>query len=129
VRDRKRQESLRSFVDLGDRVGFQLEPFQKKIAGALLGPEREKLITLPPRNGKSRLIGTFAAWHLLTTQVPRPTSPRTPRSRRGSCSSTPGTSRCTRLSTRSSRSASGNYVAPMVASFGYGRRTRPSCSG
>jgi ketosteroid isomerase-like protein len=25
------------------------------------------LITLPRKNGKSRLIGTFAAWHLLTT--------------------------------------------------------------
>jgi phage terminase large subunit-like protein len=67
VRDPKRQQSLRSFLDLCDRVGFGLEPLQKKIAGALLGPEREKLVTLPRKNGKSRLIGTFAAWHLLTT--------------------------------------------------------------
>jgi phage terminase large subunit-like protein len=66
-RDRNRQESLRDFVDLCHRVGFQLEPFQIKIAGALLGPEREKLITLPRKNGKSRVIGSFAAWHLLRT--------------------------------------------------------------
>ena len=32
----------------------------------LLGREREKLVTLPRKNGKSRLIGAFAAWHLLT---------------------------------------------------------------
>jgi phage terminase large subunit-like protein len=62
-----RQEALRDFVDHCDRVGFHLEPFQKKVAGALLGPEREKVITLPRKNGKSRLVGTFAAWHLLST--------------------------------------------------------------
>lgn len=65
--ERKRRDQLRDFVDLCDRVGFELEPFQVKIAGALLGREREKLVTLPRKNGKSRLIGTFAAWHLLTT--------------------------------------------------------------
>jgi phage terminase large subunit-like protein len=69
---RNRQESLRDFVDLCDRVGFHLEPFQKKIAGALLGPEREKLITLPRKNGKSRVVGTFASWHLLPLQRPQP---------------------------------------------------------
>jgi phage terminase large subunit-like protein len=63
----KRQKALRSFLDLCERTGFPVEPFQEKIAGALLGPEREKLVTLPRKNGKSRLIGTFAAWHLLTT--------------------------------------------------------------
>ena len=40
----KRLEALRSFRDLCDRVGFELEPFQVKIAGALLGLEREKLL-------------------------------------------------------------------------------------
>jgi phage terminase large subunit-like protein len=62
-----RQKALRSFLDLCEKTGFPVEPFQAKIAGALLGPEREKLITLPRKNGKSRVIGTFAAWHLLTT--------------------------------------------------------------
>ena len=65
--EHKRQEWLRSFRDLCETVGFPVEPFQVKIAGALLGQEREKLITLPRKNGKSRLVGTFAAWHLLTT--------------------------------------------------------------
>lgn len=65
--DRNRQEQLRDFVELCDRVGFALEPFQVKIAGALLGQEREKLVTLARKNGKSRLIGAFAAWHLLRT--------------------------------------------------------------
>lgn len=65
--ERKRRDQLESFRDLCERVGFELEPFQIKIAGALLGPEREKLVSLPRKNGKSRLIGTFAAWHLLTT--------------------------------------------------------------
>ena len=47
MRDRKRQRSLRSFLDLCERVGFALEPFQRKIAGALLGSEREMLVLLP----------------------------------------------------------------------------------
>src|SRR4051812_27980296 len=63
----KRAELLQDFVDLCETVGFHLEPFQTKIAGALLGQEREKVITLPRKNGKSRLIGAFAAWHLLRT--------------------------------------------------------------
>jgi phage terminase large subunit-like protein len=67
----KRNEELRSFLDLCEKTGFPVEPFQKKIASALLGPEREKLITLPRKNGKSRVIGTFAAWHLLTTPQAR----------------------------------------------------------
>jgi phage terminase large subunit-like protein len=65
--ERKRQKQLRSFLSLCDQVGFPVEPHQKKIASCLLGSEREKLITLPRKNGKSRLIGAFAAWHLLTT--------------------------------------------------------------
>jgi phage terminase large subunit-like protein len=63
----KRAEQLRSFVSLCDQVGFPVEPHQRKIASALLGPEREKLITLPRKNGKSRTVGAFAAWHLLNT--------------------------------------------------------------
>jgi phage terminase large subunit-like protein len=64
-RDRNRQEALQSFKELCEAVGFPVQPFQMKIASALLGQEREKLITLPRKNGKSRLVGTFAAWHLL----------------------------------------------------------------
>jgi phage terminase large subunit-like protein len=65
--ERKRADQVRDFVDLCHCVGFELEGHQRRIAKALLGPEREKLITLPRKNGKSRLIGAFAAWHLLRT--------------------------------------------------------------
>lgn len=64
MRDPRRQKSLKSFLDLAERVDFPVEAFQRKVVGALLGPEREKLIMLPRKNGKSRTIGTFAAWHL-----------------------------------------------------------------
>lgn len=65
--EHKRAGKVRDFVNLCNQVGFHLEPFQRRIAKALLGPERETLITLPRKNGKSRLIGAFAAWHLLRT--------------------------------------------------------------
>ena len=64
--ERRRRDQLQAFVDLCHRTGFELESFQIKIAGALLGSERAKLITLPRKNDKSRVIGSFAAWHLLT---------------------------------------------------------------
>jgi hypothetical protein len=53
--EHKRQERLRSFRNLCETVGFPVEPLQMKVAGALLGQEREKLVTLPRKNGKSRL--------------------------------------------------------------------------
>jgi hypothetical protein len=62
------QQELGSFLDLCDRVGFPREPLLAKIAGALLGSEREKRITLQRKNGKSRVVGTFAAHHVLTTR-------------------------------------------------------------
>lgn len=51
-------------------AGFELEPFQRRIAKAALGPERELLVLLPRGNGKSRLIGTLAVHHLLTIERP-----------------------------------------------------------
>jgi hypothetical protein len=50
----RRQESLRSFLDLCHRAGFETEGFQKRIAGAFFGPEDEFLALLPRGNGKSR---------------------------------------------------------------------------
>jgi hypothetical protein len=70
-KDRNRQQELGSFLDRCDRVGFRIEPLQAKIAGALLGWEREKLITLQRKNGKARVVGTFAAHHVLTTPEAR----------------------------------------------------------
>lgn len=52
-RDRNRQHELRSFRNLCETTGFGLEPHQVKIAGGLLGIEREKLITLPRKNGRA----------------------------------------------------------------------------
>jgi phage terminase large subunit-like protein len=56
----------RDFLGLCRLVGFELEPFQRKIASAAFGPKRELLVLLPRGNGKSRLIGTLAVHHLLT---------------------------------------------------------------
>ncbi len=51
-------------------MGLELEPFQRKIARTIFGPQRETLILLPRGNGKSCLTGALAVHHLLTT--PRP---------------------------------------------------------
>ena len=52
--DRNRQERLRDFVSLPPGP-FRPEPFQIKIAGALLGPEREKLINLRRKERNSAI--------------------------------------------------------------------------
>jgi hypothetical protein len=49
--ERKRQRSLRSFLDLCQLAGFDPEGFQKRIASAFLGPEAEFLALLPRGNG------------------------------------------------------------------------------
>lgn len=58
----------RGFLDFAEAVGLALEPFQRKIARA--ADVRELLVLLPRGNGKSRLIGTLAVHHLLTTDKP-----------------------------------------------------------
>jgi phage terminase large subunit-like protein len=57
---------LQGFLDLCRRVGFEPEAFQRKIARAALGPERELLILLPRGNGKTSLQALVALHHLLT---------------------------------------------------------------
>jgi phage terminase large subunit-like protein len=47
------------------RVGLELEPFQKKIVRAVLGPQREVLILLPRGQGKTTLMGLLTVHHLL----------------------------------------------------------------
>lgn len=49
-------------------VGFELEPFQRRIAKAARGSERELLVLLARGNGKSRLVAALAVHHLLTTE-------------------------------------------------------------
>jgi phage terminase large subunit-like protein len=57
------------FVEFAEAVGLDLEPFQRKIAKAAF-EARELLVLLARGNGKSRLIGTLAVHHLLTTPKP-----------------------------------------------------------
>jgi hypothetical protein len=40
------------FIDLAERAGLALEPFQRRIAKAALAPERELLILLPRGTGR-----------------------------------------------------------------------------
>ena len=56
------------FAERAARVGLDLEPFQRKIAKAALGPERELLILLPRGNGKTSLQALVALHHLLVTE-------------------------------------------------------------
>lgn len=51
-------------------VGYELEPFQRKIARAAFAPERELLVLLPRGNGKTTLMAALAVHHLLTVQRP-----------------------------------------------------------
>src|SRR5918994_2029883 len=69
--DRNRQRLLKFFLPFCDRVGFAPEPFQRKVAGAFFGPEREFLALLPRGNGKSRLVGPLSVHHLISVPNPR----------------------------------------------------------
>ncbi len=46
-------------------IGLDLEPFQRKIATAASGPERELAILIPRGNGKTSLLAAYALWHLV----------------------------------------------------------------
>lgn len=59
-------EDADRFVDFCARVGLELEPFQRRLARLLLGPQPEALVLLPRGNGKSALLGAYAVHHLLT---------------------------------------------------------------
>ena len=60
------EPGLRSFLDLCERVGFEPEPFQRKIAKAALGPERELVVLEPRGNGKTALTSLISLHHLLS---------------------------------------------------------------
>ncbi len=60
------EPGYRGFLDLCRRVGFHPEPFQRRIARMVLGPEREALVLLPRGQGKSCLQSLVALHHLLT---------------------------------------------------------------
>ena len=50
------------------RVGLQLEPFQRRIAKAAAGPERECVVLLPRGQGKTTLLAAIALHHLVTVE-------------------------------------------------------------
>ncbi len=51
-----------------ERVGLQLEPFQKLIAKAAAGHERELVVLLPRGQGKTTLLAALAVHHLLSVE-------------------------------------------------------------
>jgi phage terminase large subunit-like protein len=62
------EPGYRGRLALADVVGYRLEAFQRKIARAVLGPERECLILLPRGNAKTTLTALVALHHLLSTE-------------------------------------------------------------
>jgi len=61
---------LRGFYAFARAVGAQLEPFQRKIARAHFGPEREAVVILPRGSIKSTTASLIAVHHVLTTPNP-----------------------------------------------------------
>jgi phage terminase large subunit-like protein len=58
-------------VSFAEECGMPLEPFQRRIAKAINGPEREHVILLPRGQGKTSLLALVALHHLLTVPGPR----------------------------------------------------------
>jgi phage terminase large subunit-like protein len=56
------------FEQFCERIGLRLEPFQKRIAQAASGPEREFVALLPRGQGKTTLLAALALHHLLTVE-------------------------------------------------------------
>ncbi|MEJ7568412.1 MAG: terminase TerL endonuclease subunit [Gaiellaceae bacterium] len=62
--------SARAFGRFSALIGRPLEPFQRKIAAAAFGPERELCAVLPRGNAKSSLAAALAVHHLVTVERP-----------------------------------------------------------
>ena len=56
------------FSSFCERIGLQLEPFQKRIVKAAEGPEHELLVLLPRGQGKTTLMAAIGLHHLLTVE-------------------------------------------------------------
>lgn len=54
------------FTGFCGQVGLHLEPFQKRIAKAAAGRERELIVLLPRGQGKTTLMAAIALHHLIT---------------------------------------------------------------
>lgn len=61
---------LRGFYAFAKVVGAELQPFQRKIARAHFGPERECVCVLPRGSIKSTTASLIAVHHVLTTPDP-----------------------------------------------------------
>lgn len=61
----ERRNTFGAFAAL---CGLKLEPFQRTIASAAAGPERELAVLIPRGNGKTTLLAALALHHLLTTE-------------------------------------------------------------
>jgi phage terminase large subunit-like protein len=55
-----------TFVRFAEQIGLTLEPFQKRIAKAAAGPEREFVALLPRGQGKTTLLAAIALHHLVS---------------------------------------------------------------
>jgi phage terminase large subunit-like protein len=56
------------FAAFCSRIGLELEPFQRRIAKAADGPERECVVLLPRGQGKTTLLAAIALHHLITVE-------------------------------------------------------------
>lgn len=65
-----RRNTLADFARFADQIGRPLEPFQRTIARAFFGPERELCILIPKGNAKSSLAALLALHHLLAVERP-----------------------------------------------------------
>src|SRR5262245_35264306 len=54
-----------AFEQFCKAIGLELQGFQKRIAAAAFGPERELLVSLPRGNGKTTLCAALSLYHLL----------------------------------------------------------------
>ena len=57
-----------AFAGFCKLIGLDLEPFQRRIATAANGPERELAVLLPRGNGKTTLLAAIALYHLMTVE-------------------------------------------------------------
>jgi phage terminase large subunit-like protein len=62
---------MTGFESFAADCGLELEPFQKRIARAVAGRERECVILLPRGQGKTALMALMALHHLTTTERAR----------------------------------------------------------
>ena len=56
---------LERFAHFCAMLGYELEPFQRKIVTECFSPRRETLVLIPRANGKSTLLAGLAVWELL----------------------------------------------------------------